>query len=112
MSKSTNRYELFDKYKYDKEVASYEALKLYVEVKKIYSKDLSLVTVRDHTQNTLNLEITTKNKVVEMKMSLEIIPIPDMIHLHKQTGDIIYTDLLNETLKVSRMQSRKSKIEN
>ena len=54
----------------------------------------------------------TKNKVAEMKMNLEKIPIPDMIHMHKQTGDIIYTDLLKATLKVSRMQYSNTKIEN
>ena len=89
-----------------------ESLKLYAEVTKISSKDVSLVTIRDHNQDTFNLEIETKNKVAEMKMILENIPIPDMIHLHKQTRDIIYTDLLKETLKVSRLQYSKSKIEN
>ena len=59
--------------------------------------------VKDHTQNTLNLVIETKNKVSKMTMSLENIHIPNMIHLHKQTCDIIYIDLLKETLKVSRM---------
>ena len=85
---------------------------MYAEVKKISNNVVSLVSVRDLSQNTLNLEIVTKNKVVEMKMSLENIPIPYMIHLHKQTGDIIYIDLLKETLKVSRLQSSKSNIEN
>ena len=70
------------------------------------------MTVKDHTLNTLNMEITTKNKVVEMKMKLENIHILGMIHLHKKVGDIIYTDLLKATLKVSRMQSSKRKIEN
>ena len=93
-------------------MASDEALKLYAEVKKNSSKDVSLVTVKDHSQNTLNLEIETKNKVVEMKMSLDNIPILDMIHLHKQTEDIIYTDMLKEILKVSMLQSSKRKIEN
>ena len=62
------------------------------------------VTIRDHTQNTLNLEITTKNKVAEMRMNLENIPTPDMIHFHKQVGEVIYSDLLKATLKVSRLQ--------
>ena len=62
------------------------------------------VTIRDHTQNTLNLEITTKNKVSEMRMKLENIPAPDMIHFHKQVGEVIYSDLLKATLKVSRLQ--------
>ena len=35
-----------------------------------------------------------------------------MIHLHKQTGEALYSDLLKATLKVSRLQSTKSKIEN
>ena len=35
-----------------------------------------------------------------------------MIHLHKQTREVIYNDLLKETLKVSRLQSSKTKIEN
>ena len=96
----------------DKDVASEEALKLYEKVRKISSEDVSLVTVRDHSQNTLNLAITTKNEVVEMKMNLENIPIPDMIHLHKKTRDIIYTDMLKATLKLSRLQSSKRKIEN
>ena len=62
------------------------------------------VTIRDHTQNTLNLEITTKNKVAEMRMNLENIPTPDMIHFHKHDGEVIYSDLLKATLKVSRLQ--------
>ena len=111
-SQFKNRSELFDKYNDVKEVTLDEALKLYAKFGKIFGKDVSLVTVKDHTQNTLNLVITTKNKVVEMKMSLEYIPILDMIHLHKQAGDIIYTNLLKATLKVSRLQSIKSKIEN
>ena len=111
-SQFKNRYEFFDKYKDDKEVATDEDLKLYLDTRKISNKDVSLETVRDHTQNTLNLEITTKNKVVEMKMKLENIHILDMIHLHKKVGVIIYTDLLKATLKVSRMQSGKRKIEN
>ena len=59
-----------------------ESFNLYADARKISNKDVSLVTVRDRNQNTLNLAIETKNKVVEMRMSLENIPIPDMIHLH------------------------------
>ena len=102
-SQFKTRSELFDKYKDDKEVDLDESLKLYVELKKISNKDVSLVSVRDHTQNTLNLRIETKNKVPKMRMSLDNIPIPDMIHLHKQTEDIIYIELLKDTLKVSRL---------
>ena len=62
-----------------------ESLKLYAEVRKISSKYVSLVAVRDHGQNTLNLAVATK-KVTEMRMNLENIPLPEMIHIHKQQG--------------------------
>ena len=45
-----------------------------------------------------------------MKMDLENIPIPDMIHLHTQIG--IFTDLLKATLKLSNLQSSKRRIDN
>ena len=35
-----------------------------------------------------------------------------MIHLHKQTREVIYNDLLKATLKVFRLQSTKTNIEN
>ena len=49
------RAELFVKYSDEKEVSTNEPLKLDSDVRKISSKDVSLVTIRDHTQNTLNL---------------------------------------------------------
>ena len=40
------------------------------------------------------------------------IPIPDMIHLHQEIGDILFIDLLKATLKLSKLQTIKSRIEN
>ena len=96
----------------DKYMSTNECLKLYVDVRKISSKDVYLVIVSDHVQNTLNLAVATKNKVAEMRMNLEDIPVPDMIHIHKQTGEVIYSDFLKATLKVSILKSAKSKVEN
>ena len=67
------------------------------------------MTVRDHDKNTLNLTVTTGNKVVEMRMNLKNIPATDVIHLHRETGDIIYIDLLKATLQVSKLQSSKKR---
>ena len=61
---------------------------------KLSSHDVSLVTVRDQAKDTLNLAVTTGNKVAELRMSLKNIPTTDMIHLHRETCDIIYIDLL------------------
>ena len=67
------------------------------------SKSVSLVTVKDHAKNNLNLAMDTKNRVAKMRLNLEYIQVPDVIHLHKQIGEVIYSDLLKATLKVSRL---------
>ena len=107
-----SKTKLLDKYKYVDEKSWDDSLKLYAEVRKLSNHDTSLVTVRDHAKNTLNLAMTTGNKVSEMGMNLKNIPTTDMINLQKQAGDIIYTDLLKATLQVSKLQSSKRKVEN
>ena len=58
------------------------------------------------------MAIASMNRVVEMIINLDGIPVWDMIHLHKHTGDIIHTNLLNSTLKLSKIQTNKSRVEN
>ena len=86
---STDRFkyraELYDRYRDNKETTLDESLKFYVDFGKMSSKNVSLVTFKDHAKNTLNLAVATKNKVAEMRMNLENIPVPDMIHLNKHT---------------------------
>ena len=67
---------------------------LYDKVRNFFGHDVSLVTVRDQDKDTLNLAVTTGNKVAKLRMNLKNIPTTDMIHLHRETGDIIYTNLL------------------
>ena len=59
----------------------------------------------------MNLEVDTQNRVAKMRLDLQKILSPDKIHLHKQTGEVIYTYLMKATLKVSKLQSTVSKIE-
>ena len=107
-----SKSDLYDKYKNDRETSLDECLKLYVYVMKISSKQVSLVIVKYHAKNTLNLVVYTKNMVAEMRLNIKDIPVLDMIHLYNQTGEVIYSDLLKATLKVSKMQSTQTKIEN
>ena len=113
---STDRYrsknELLDKYKEIKDITKNESLKLYEDVRKYCSKEVSMVSVRDHKKNTLNLAIASRNRVAEMRINLDDILVLDMIHLHKWKGDIIDTILLKSTLKTSKLQYGKSKVEN
>ena len=69
--KFKSKDELYDKYKNNRETSLDESLKLYADVRKKSSKDVSLVTVTDHAKNTLNLAVSTKNKVAEMRLNLE-----------------------------------------
>ena len=82
-NKFKSRAELYDRYRDNKETTLDEYFKLYAYVRKMSSKIVSLVTVKDHAQNNLNLAVATKNRVPEMRLNLENIPVPNMIHLHK-----------------------------
>ena len=108
--KFRSKTDLYDKYKKDKDISSKESLKLYLEFQNISSKEVSLVTVKYHTRNTLNLAVSTRNKIAEMRLNLKSILVPDMTHLHKHTREFIYSDLMKSTLKVSKLQSTLSKI--
>ena len=49
------------------------------------------------------------NKVLEVKENQENIPTMDIIHLNKETNDILNTILLKATLQMSKMESSKIK---
>ena len=68
------------------------------------------MTAIKHAKNTLNLEVVTKNGIAKMILNQKDNPVPDMSHLHKKTGEVIYSDLLKDTLKVSNLQSTETKI--
>ena len=47
-----------------------------------------------------------------MILNLKAIPVPDMIHLHTKTGEVIYNDLMKVNLKESKLQYTMSTMEN
>ena len=63
IDKFKSRAELYDKYKNNRDASLDESMKLYVDVRKISNKEVSLVTVKDHAKNNLNLVVSTKNKI-------------------------------------------------
>ena len=73
--------------------------------------DVTLKTVRNHAKDTLSLAMTVGNKVSEVNVYLEKIPIAYIIQFHKETNDIIYTRLIKSTLQVSKMESNKKRVE-
>ena len=47
-----------------------------------------------------------------MSLNLKKIPVLEKIHLHKQTGEVIYIDLLKSTINISKLKSIVSRLEN
>ena len=55
--------------------------------------------------------MVSEKKVSEMEVKLDKISVPDQIQLHKQTGDVIYSDLLHAIVKITKLQSLVDKME-
>ena len=103
MSQFMDKMELLDKYRETKDMTAEKTMKLRAKVRNISIHDVSLIVIRDQAHSTLKLELATNSKVFEIRMNLEDIPIPDTIHFHKQTGDILFTNFLKTTLKLSKL---------
>ena len=73
-------------------------------VRSLYSSKTSLVYARDAERNTFNMAMVNDKKISEMEIQLDKISTPDKIQLHKQTSDIIYSDLLQAMVKINKLQ--------
>ena len=87
-----------------------EIAELYKEATRLPQPNVALKTVRDHATDTLRLALAIGNKVSEVNVSLSKVPTSDIIHLNKETGDILNIRLLKATIQLSR--SEKSKVKN
>ena len=50
-------------------------------------------------------------KMTKMEVRLDNISVPDKIQLHKQTSDIIYSDLLQAMIRINKLQILVDKLE-
>ena len=90
----------------NKEMQSVEETKnLLPWVRKLINKKTSLISTRDEERNTLKFAVVSDKKVSKMEVKLDKIRVPDKIQLHKKTGDVIYSDLLHEIVKITKLQS-------
>ena len=94
VSKYKSKAELLDNYKDVGEKYFDEKLKLCDKVRKLPGHDTSLMSVRDQSIGTLNLAVIIGNKVAKMRVDPKKVPKTDVIHLHREIGDIISTDFL------------------
>ena len=70
---------------------------------------VALNTVRDHTTDTLTMAMSMGNKMSEDRVNLGQVPTLDIIHLNRETGDILNTKLLKSTLHMSKLDFSKTK---
>ena len=73
---------------------------------------MALKTVRDHATETLSLALEVGSKVSEVNVSLSKVPTSDIIHLNKETRDILNARLLKATIQLSKSEESKAKTSN
>ena len=71
--------------------------------------NVALKTIRDHATDTLILALTMGNKVSEVNVNLTKVPTTDIIHLSRETRDILNAILLKATIQMSKLEGIKAK---
>ena len=98
-----SRTELISSYA-DKEMQSSEETKNMIpRVRNLINQKTSLISTRDAERNTLKFAVVSDKKVSEMEVKLDKISVPDKIQIHKQTGDVIYSDFLHAIMKITKL---------
>ena len=88
-----------------------ETRNLLPRVRSLNNPKTSLISTQDVERNTFKLAMVSDKKVAEMEVRLEKISVPNKIQLHKQTGDIIYLDLLHAMVRINKLQTLVDKLE-
>ena len=88
-----------------------ETRNLLSRVRPLCSSKTSLVSARDVERNTFKMAIVNDKKMSEMEIRLDKISTPDKIQLHKQTSDIVYSDLLQAMVRINKLQVLIDKLE-
>ena len=88
-----------------------ETRNLLSRVRILYSSKTSLVSARDAERNTFKMAMVSDKKMSEMEIRLDKISTPDKIQLHKQTSNIIYSDLLQAMVRINKLQVLIDKLE-
>ena len=98
-----SKEELKTSYMEKREQSLEETRNLLPRVRNLYSSKTSLVSARDAEKNTFKMAIVNDKKMSEMEIRLDRISTPDKIQLHKQTSEIIYSDLLQAMVKINKL---------
>ena len=62
-------------------------------VRKASPNKLSLLTIKEPTKNVLNIFLEKEDKATEMKLRMDQISVPNKIHFHRKTSEVLYHDI-------------------
>ena len=106
-----SKEDLAKKYAVKGSLAMSEIRELIPEVEKISQHRSSSFSVRDIEKKTLNIAVADEDKVSEVKLHYENISVLDKVKFHINTSDMLYSDYLGLSLKVSRLTTHALKLE-
>jgi chromosome segregation ATPase len=84
---------------------------LLPEVERISQHKSSLFSVRDVERKTFNIAVADEDKVSEIKLHYENIGAPDKVKFHRNASDMLYSDYLSLSLRVSRLTTHALKLD-
>jgi hypothetical protein len=96
-----SKEDLMTQYVVKGRMANSEIRDLFPKVEKISQHTASLSSVRDVERKTFNIAIADDDKVSEIKMHYENIGAPDKVKFHRNASDMLYSDYLSLSMKVS-----------
>ena len=98
-----SKTELVSSYAEKQMQSSEETRNMLPQVRGLINQKTSLISTRDVERNTLKFAVVSEKKVFEMEVNLDKISVPNKIQLHKQIGDVIYSDLLHAIMKITKL---------
>jgi hypothetical protein len=106
-----SKEDLMNRYVVKGSMANSEIRDLLLKVEKISQHKYSLFSVRDVERKRFNIAIEDDDKVSEIKMHYENIGAPDKVKFHSNVSDMLYSDYLSLSLKVSRLTTYELKLD-
>ena len=106
-----SKEDLASQYVVKGNLAMSEIRDLLLEVENISQHKSSLFSFKDVERKTLNIAVVDEDKVSKIKLHYENIGAPDKVKFHKNASDMLYSDCLSLSLRVSRLKTDALKLD-
>ena len=106
-----SKVEIVKKYTNKRNLTLEENQKLMTEARKFAPEKASLITVKEPIGDSLNIVVVDQNKVVEFQIRMDKVNVPDKIHFHKQSSEVLYSKILHSSLATNKLEIKVAKLE-